>query len=513
MFRNSLLLISLAVASVVMNGCSGSDSSVSNVSSNLNTNRETSDLFPHSFVLSSLSDGVGIENRSRGATTLSTTQRIEQLLAGTLPLNNVFTPELLYSYPARAECFGPKLKYDSHPDGALPNSGELPTGDLGIWLKTEGSTTQACATAQLDARMNGVKDKTMSGLFLMASSLDAMYDANLTLPSVGASALNLTAFMPVVLKISFKSVTIEQPSADEFHYFIDFTYNKDVNTSYDIEFETIHKAGTTPNEFKGLMKYQIQDSMNGGNCGSGWHDITKKGSLVYERIGLDEFKVDSREADFCTHSFSSGFDTNNLLNPSDRYDSTSNLDGWGNNYANFIANYKPSNLAGQYLYIWQAGMNDSHSRVLQVGLNDHTPVDGESYFGYAAQVFNTTATQGENLGLICNWAAPGGTATPQLYAQRQFIEYNATLGFFQTPTGGSDITYAPTNNCIYDGTGSFTYDRDINGSIGSEDIAVVKVAATGVSELEFDLFDYNGSTVAEMISNRGATLPVAPVWP
>lgn len=350
----------------------------------------------------------------------------------------------------------------------------------------------------------------MGGLFLLASSLDVMYDANLTLPLVGDSALDLTGYMPTIPNVTFDLVTIEQLNSDDFEYKIEFTYTRS-GTDFDIKFETRHIAGATENQYKGLMRYQIEDHDPwGGNCGSS--DVTRKGSLLYERTAETVFKVDSREADFCRHDTTwAGFGSDDQLDPTYRLGSYSN--GWGNGYNSFVSNYDSSNKSGQYSYVWQAGAFDGHSRALQIDLNDHSPVDGEAYFGFAAQVYDPTATLGEKQGMICNWAAPGSTNMVQLYAQRQFLTFNSTTNYFETTAGGSDITYAPTNNCLYDGSGSFAYDRDLNGSIDANDIAIVKVGASGASELEFDLFSYTGSTVAEMIENRGTHLPVGPTWP
>ena len=501
-------LLATSVALILLGGCSDSATTT-----DTNLTRDTSAIFPHSFALQTLTqESLEISNLSisKAATADSSITRIDELLAGDLPLNDVFTPELLYAHSEDAQCYGPSLLYKDHPDSATPNSGELPTGDLGIWTINEGSTSQACTAAQLDAQMNGVKERTMSGLFLLASSLDALYDAGLSLPAVGSS-VDITPYMPTIADVTFTSVTLEQTSAGEYQYSIAFTYTRFGN-DYDIEFQTTHRSGATSDEYSGLMAYQIQDTRNGGNCGVGDHNVTRKGSLIYERVSSDVFAVDAREADFCSHSMSSGFDSNGTLDATDTYDALSNPDGWGNDYNRFISNYKASNLSGQYSYVWQAGFGDSHSRALQIDLNDHTPVDGESYFSFAAPVYDTSATFGESLGMICNWAAPGSTNTLQPYAQREFLEFNSTTNFFETSEGASNITYAPTNDCTYVGDATFEYDRDLDSSLTSSDIAVVKVGASGSTELEFDLFSYTGSTVAEMIENRGAHLPVAPTW-
>ena len=474
--------------------------------------RDTTLSFPHTFELLTLaSDDTSSGHAALGASPTAFTDRVEALINGTTPLKNVFTPDLLYKNPTDANCYGPRLKYEDNPDGATPNNGELPTGDLGIWQVNEGNTTEACTAAELNARMDGVKERTKSGLFLLASTLDALYSSGRSLPAVGSS-ISVTSSMPTVPDVSFTSVTIQQPTANTFQYDIAFTYTRS-GTPYDIQFQIIHKGTSTGTTYKGLMTYQIEDTQNGGNCGAGANDITRKGTLVYERSGSDAYGVDAREAEFCTHSFSGGFTSAGLLDPSDKFDAASNPDGWGNNFSRFVADYKISNRSGQYVYAWQAGWHDGNTRVLQIDLNNHSPVDGESYFGYGADIASTTGTFGENLGMICNWAGPGNSHVPQLYAQRQFLEYNSSTQLFETKSGWSDITYAPTNSCQYDGNGTFEYDRDLDGSLTGSDIAVVKTGA-GAGELEFDLYSNSSyTTVADMITARGSHLPTAPTWP
>lgn len=507
-------ILAIALGMLLFNGCSENSTKSVVTTTTTQEERNSENIFPKELSLSSLTNDTSLEARSiqKRSDPSSQLTRIDEILNGTLPINDAFTPELLFSNAIDADCYGPHLLYKNNPDENTTNSGELPTGDLGIWTLNEGNTTQACTAAQLDARMTGVKNRSMSGLFLLAGLLDTMYDNNLTIPTAGSS-LNLISYMPTIPDVLFARATIEHQLSGEFKYVVDFSYSSSRGV-LDVKFETYHNSGSSSDNYKGLMKYEIEDTMNGGNCGTGSHDITRKGSLVYQRVSSDDFKVDAREADFCTHSFSGGFDLNGTLDPTDRYDVSSNTDGWGNNYNRFVANYKKSNKSGQYSYVWQAGPHDSHSRVLQVDLNNHNPVDGESYFGYGAQVYDSSATFGENLGLICNWAGPGANHTPSYYAQRQFLRYSGTTEFFETSEGGSDITYAPTNSCKYDGSMSFEYDRDLDNNLTSSDIAIVKVDAnTSLNELEFDLFEGNSTTpISQKILDRGANLPVAPVW-
>ena len=41
---------------------------------------------------------------------------------------------------------------------------------------------------------------------------------------------------------------------------------------------------------------------------------------------------------------------------------------WSDNYQQFTAEFDPETLGGHYSYVWQAGRMDSHSRILNIGL-------------------------------------------------------------------------------------------------------------------------------------------------
>ena len=131
--------------------------------------------------------------------------------------------------------------------------------------------------------------------------------------------------------------------------------------------------------------------------------------------------------------------------------------------------------------------------------------DGEAYFGYGDEI---SVSNGDTLGMYCSWAAPGSTHTLQSYAQRQFISYDATTYHWTQPTGGSDILYAPTNDCTYDGSGTFWYDRNLNtaNDEGSTDL-VVGAVGSGIPP-ELDLMQKGTSAdIPTKIASRGYVKP------
>ncbi|MBU0655957.1 MAG: hypothetical protein KJ914_12630 [Gammaproteobacteria bacterium] len=511
--------------SIMLASCGGGGSATSSDT----TSRDTS-AFPVSLMVaaptdvetvgSRLADGAAARSSAARITYASALQRIDALLDGTTPLRNIFTPELFYRLASNAGCYGPELKYQNNPDGATPNNGTLPTGDLGIWQETDPTTGHACVAAQLNSRMKGMRDRSMAGLMVLASMIDRVYAVGGTLPASGSST-NLTAAMTAlgIPDVTFNSMILGKDSGGKWNYTVDFTYTRS-GTPYSVKMQVTHNPNTSTS-YNGVIQYQVQDTFTGGNCPSS--AATRQGSVVYERVSADEMKVEAREADFCSHGAMSGsYLADGRLDPADKYNAGTNPDGWGNNFNQLGAEYKLSNLSGKYAYSWQAGPGDSHSRVFNMGVNDLDPLDGEAWFGFGVPVDTPSGigTVGQIKGMICNWAGPGGSHAEQEYAQRQFFRYNSTSGKVEVATGGSDITYAPTNACTYDGSGTFQYDRDLSGTLDAStvDVATVKTGASGASELEFDLFPaagtpYSVMTIEDAVATRGYTQPDTPLSP
>ena len=91
------------------------------------------------------------------------------------------------------------------------------------------------------------------------------------------------------------------------------------------------------------------------------------------------------------------------------------------------------------------------------------------------------------------------------HAQRQFVAYNSSTGLFDVSSGGSNIAYAPTNSCSYDGSGSFVFDTDADGDLSDEAGGAV------ASDLYTSPSTCTDTDIFDVISNcRNFTLPVAP---
>lgn len=441
------------------------------------------------------------------------TLRINALLNGSTAVRNSFIPELFLVNETNAGCFGPAMAYEDHPDDATPNDGHLPTGDLGIWTETDATTGHACAAAQLTARMRGVSWRSNMALMGLASMLGQMISDGISAPSAG-DTVDLTTSMSGlgISNVTFSTASLSlDATGTMWTYLLNFSYIDGSSISHDIELKLQHTPGTSSAQYSGMLTYAVGNTFNGGNCpGADPKDVTLIGTLKYTRDGLTDMELIHRSGQYCGHGPSStlaSFDSDNLLDPNGKWDGSK---GWADNFSRLGAHYDPTSLEGSYLYGWQAGQGDSNTRLFAVGLNTppssgQTAKDGEAYFGYGDEI---SVSDGSINGMFCSWAAPGSSHTLQDYAQRQFIEYNSTSFLWEQPSGGSDILYAPTNDCTYDGSSSFWYDRNLSGTIdeASSDL-IVGASGSGLIPL-LDLMDSGSDPdIATRIANRGYTKP------
>jgi len=474
----------------------------------------------------------------------SLTSQLDDLLSGSSTVSDVFDPEAFYAMSGDAECYGPELMYENHPDGPTPNNGSLPTGDLGIWEETR-DTGEACAAAQLNEQLEGVQNRTFMSLMGLASLIIAYESDGSIWPDdveTSGSTGDLTSTLNAegIANVTFVSGEIEYDSfTEQYDYDLTFTYTRD-GTDYDIAVTLVYDkvdGDTDDDTYESLLNLLVEDTfINGGDDCT--NDLVTRGtSLHFISNSATDIRMQSREAAWCEHfdfdtaSISNGLTlslsdaglsteiSGNVLNPdTDPDGSPSTLDGWENNFSYFTADFNPDSLRGDYAYVWQAGPGDSHSRVLNVGLEVTDGTVGESYFGYGDQV-DAGSFEPIVRGFICNWAGPGSDHTLRDYAQRQHITLSDTSGLYEPSNdngSASNITYAPTVDCTYTGGGTFSYDRDLDGDLADETTETVNVGPSETLELDLmDDYDDATSTDHNGIDNyiqdaRGYDLPDYP---
>ncbi|MBQ4877270.1 hypothetical protein J8M21_08590 [Pseudoalteromonas luteoviolacea] len=439
------------------------------------------------------------------------TRRIDALLSGETPLRDVFRVRSFYRNSENADCFGPQVSYQGHPDATDPSmsSGTLPTGDLGLWLAS-AKNGNACAVAQTNAQLRAVRERSRMALMTLASMVSAAIDDGSGLPSDGSS-IDLTTQMNSkgLADINFDTASIELASG-VWEYRVNLTYTVS-GSDYGITLSMVHTPGSDAMNYTGLLNFTVEGEVGvtgiefpGGNCSQ--NERTLVGSLAYER-SAEQMSVQSRSAINCGHGISGAFNSDQQVDVKNKYHSTDNTDGWSENFAIFGANFNLTSLAGDYAYAWQAGVNDSNSRILNIGFNDASLENGEAHFGYGTDI---DVTDGMVQGFICNWAGPNNNHTLQDFTQRQFFEYDSSTNTYLGTEHRANIEYAPTNSCEYDGTASFVFDIDASGVLG--DIASESASVSFVTDL-WSPTDPSLS-VAESVVARGLSVPDVPfTWP
>ncbi len=521
MLKNkSLAFLAVLIFGIFLaHGCNSSDSSVQG--SIDDTTGDTtgdaattlSEAYPTSLAVASPFETVSGASLKSSAKSFSSAYsssitRISTILSGSSIGSCSFDGQNFLAKSSRAECYGPTVLYENYPAAVTSSSGSLPQGDLGLWLEAEPSTGEACAAAELNQQMEGTSNQALAAMTAVASTICTANVNGVWPPAAGSSIDLLTLPTPLSApNVTFSSATVGLDSTgDIWSYDLTFAYTDTSSVSHDIEVHLSHQDGSGVQS--GRFTYMVDDDFPAGNCPSS--DATTNGSLVYE-IDSTSIELQSKVGVFCGNG-ASGIGPDGTVDPSYTYPAYP--DGWGNNFEIFTANFDPTDLSGSYSYRWQAGPNDSNSRVFNIGVNSTTPMDGEAWFGYGDPV---TSTDECIKGFYCNWAGP--TATHDFvstYAQRQFVTLNSTTGIVEAT--GSDIAYAPTNSCTYDGSGSFVYDRDVDGDLTDETASTIVVTDPVSSGLLLDLYsaiDVNldgTATMCETIESRGFSSPMAPVY-
>lgn len=427
---------------------------------------------------------------------------ISDILASATLSGCTFDPEAFLEQADDASCYGPRLDYQDHPDasGFEPDDGELPPGDLGLWLEEDVDTGDACAAAEINARMNSVESKATAALKGLATLACVVNVNGYTMPS--SSTLDLTADLNglSITDTTFAAASITHEinadGEDVYSYNLEFTYAP-APDSYDITVDMQHIPDPADSDvYRGQLSYLINDEFTGGNCPSS--DVTVNGSLAYEQDSATELALEMHDATFCEHD-TDGRDADGIVDPSLKQ--TSTVIGWGNNFSIFAADFDPSLMDGNYAYSWQAGPNDSNTRVFNVNVEtDAVSGDqvGKAFFGYGDDI---ETTDGSVAGFICNWVAPGSDHTIIEVAQYQEVSYDSATGTFLSDV--ANLAYAPTVDCNYDGSGSFIFDTDIDGDLTDETHAAVVDALVDGQDTDTD----GNATIEETIEASGFTLP------
>ncbi len=482
----------VVAVSLSLHSCSSSDSSSDSSDSSTNG---LADAFPSNFAIASpfsSSDSSGssklatksslislaVEEAEELETFNEKVERIDNLITAdsidtcTFPIN-------FFGGVGNPQCYGPTLAYTDHPDATGgPDDGQLPSGDLGIWTEndsqpgSDGNVDVPCLGAKINELISKVEGKIDFSVNLFAWLLCvANVEGEDTLPAAGE-----TKDMTTLLNEAATSTSLDFEFTSASLQRLDDTddgsaqYQTSVAGQIEVQDNGANKTITidmnmrhvpeAENQYMGRIWNKISGPFDiGGNCNgeqgpSG--DALIATSIGYQRLSATELRAEVDAASYCEPSIDP-FTANKRLDPTDTYDQNTNPDGWSDNYNKLFLSESEDN-GTSFDYRWQAGRNDSHARILfgTIAPNSDGLTEGCGYFGFDS-LTRSSSELTDNVGLICNWAGPGGVHNPIAKVQRQCVLESSSTGLLESDSSRLKITYAPVNSCSYDGSGTATF--------------------------------------------------------
>jgi hypothetical protein len=407
-------------------------------------------------------------------------------------------------------CYGPQVLFCNHdnatetdndcniPQGGGPSNsaddGQLPTGDLGIWSASEGTT--ACSAAQANYLIDDVAAKVDTIINMFNVMVCVAKKNEQALPTEEDGELDMSTLMAGdTMKVDNMTVTsakiVKKANNGDNPVYESTMEVSMVFANNSDPAQSVSKAATTTQTAKMVLTHSptatgddpnatyvgdlnvsfSNDSQTGGNCPQGAGTVSA-GTIYYEKASATDVKYEYNwGGDYCTTDLDAPFtkesgDADTIVSGSasgaDQYNASTNADGWGNNYNYGRFAINPSEGTGSVAYAWQAGQGDGWTRVINISTAQATDGSGSgtAYFGFGPDIGGTAATSsvagvGSITGFFCNWAGPGNSKTPQIttpvsaLAQKQVL--TRAVGATDFTASSSNITFAPTNNCSTDG--------------------------------------------------------------
>lgn len=432
-----------------------------------------------------------------------------------LNLNHLFTTNAV-----NAGCFGPSVVYTGHDNGS-PTSGTLPSGDLGMWTATDSTTSQPCAAAELNQRLDTVKKQTRQGMLMMAAMRRAVgVSSTLAMPTAG-NTTDLTSLMSTAVTALASGTSINAATISLNGGGTVYTYRlvlaRGTGTSAEsAEIVIRHTPGASATEFTGVMAltvFQLGNDLAKGctdQMSSGLYKTANVTTLRYDRNG-STLKFGARSGDYCGAPADGStdhlgdvatLDVNGELDPATHLSGSStrgSTKGWRGNFGRFGGDLDKDTQAGDFIYVWQAGNQDGAGRGFAVHADFNTSTETRTlnaYYGYTAAITGTSASTSDLLGMVCNWAGPGSSHTPNNSFQSQTMTLTSAATTWAMNPSDSKISYAPTVSC--NSSSGMNFDANADGSI-----------ATGEGASVTNDLDTKGSssTVEAELESRGYTKP------
>lgn len=351
-------------------------------------------------------------------------EKLEELLSQTAPASCSIALNLIQS--SRANCYGPQVNFTAHAHD--DSSGQLPTGDLGIWNPTENG--EACISAQLSGQMKGAVSYIDLAQFIGAGIGCVANKNSLTFPASEGDVLDVTSNMSNIITVNQDALTVTQA-----------TVTRESNSNGNPVYVT-YLTGTTQNSNKSIeirikhISLSADDSLNKGKISVKVTDSssTDGASLEYEKQSATSGLLLLKKIRFNSAGQNPFVSNSNY--------SVDFSKSWSSTGEQLRAEMNPKDYTGKYSYAWQAGNGDSHARVFNVIISaSNSNLSGTGFFGFGPTVQNEA---GSIDGMICAWTGPGHSHSPATEVQRQNIILNN--GKFEV-SGASLTTFDPVPSC------------------------------------------------------------------
>ena len=406
------------------------------------------------------------------------------------------------SPPNSPTCYGPSVNYIDHPDSTGGTTdGQLPSGDLGLWTSTEGTTGQACAAAKLNQLVSDAAQRIDMALGATAAMLCIAKQEGKELPAIGEEvdmASTMTADADVASKggmtVSAAKLTRSADTAEgKASYTSNITFSvtppgrsesetisvslkhvplDDTNATYQgiITVVKTGKGGTVQAPPAPPKAGNIIATVTPEIAPPNYAVTTTANALsvVYVRSATEiTYKMISAEFDGGTTSANMFNSTTGEVNAANAGGTT----GWTGNLNIALATVKDDGNS-KLAYAWQAGSGDGYTRNFNVTTTKTgTALSGDAYFGFAENASNA-APKLKIQGMICNWAGPGNSGSSRktdaswALVQKQQMALDLTTGIWK-PSGTDKITFAPAKDCDWAGTGASRYGTDSPPTTGT----------------------------------------------
>ncbi len=358
-------------------------------------------------------------------------------------------------------CFGPELFYRHHPDGTDrnhevdPATGlySLPPGDIGIASALMPGTGEACSSAQLNQKVEGIASQVNSLIYSLAAVHCVANSSGKSLPKVGAK-LDLTkettaAFANNRTGLSIVEAWISHVASTEAGKTVYETQIRGSSDSKSITISLKHEENDAKNlTYHGKLTYTISSPTDSdtSRCPQGDSGKMDATSITYQKVGESVLMLELKSAKYCNqHADPYVSAVDHTVDPAKKFSGDA-TNGWFSHFNYALFNLNTATDEGDFQFAWQADPSDLQSRSINVSIGkEGEALLGTTYVGFGPDV--AELNPGQVTGMICNWGGPAHDRTVRPFAQRQILRREPGALLF-LPTE-SNIGYAPTNSCEY----------------------------------------------------------------